>query len=176
MTLFYLSSVHRVVLSSIVLAVGCASGPSVVDVGPPEPRVLSEAQALLVIESTLDEASVAHGREIPLDLGEGPRLLADLHLGRPTFAIEWVSSDDRRVHGSALPQGVENGPLRIVTARDGDGNPVQALVLDQNAYVFEGNPRRVQRGAPGMVEAEERLRRDVIDYTQYVRSQGALEP
>jgi hypothetical protein len=52
--------------------------------------------------------------------------------------------------------------------------PAQVLVLDHRSYRYDPNRKRVQRGAIGIREAESRIRRDVRDYLEYVRGQGAL--
>ena len=46
-------------------------------------------------------------------------------------------------------------------------------MLDATAYGYEANPRLVQRGAPGIGEAEARVRRDVAEFLLYTRDTDA---
>jgi hypothetical protein len=45
------------------------------------------------------------------------------------------------------------------------------LVLDASAYDYEANPQLVQRGAPGIGDAEAKVRRDVAEFLLYAREQ-----
>jgi hypothetical protein len=136
--------------------------------GAPEPRLLSETQALLAIREALSEAGASPERASTLVL-EGAPLRVDARFGQPTFAIEWASADDR-AH-QTLPPANPRDPLRIVTASDG-AQTIQVLVLDERVYGYEGNSLLVQRGAPSLEDAERRVRRDVADFVDYVRDQG----
>jgi len=155
----------------LVLAAAACATPSVaVPLGAPERKLLSETQALLAIQEALvhGAALAEHGYPVTLD---GHAFEADVHFAKPPFAIEWVSADDRRELGALLPTGTAKSPLQIVSAAGLDG-PVQVLVLDAEAYAYEANPLRVQRGAGGIEEAERKLRSDVSDFLDYVRDQG----
>ncbi|HEY6880279.1 MAG TPA: hypothetical protein VI299_19785, partial [Polyangiales bacterium] len=100
---------------------------------------------------------------------EGAPLHAEVRFGDPPFAIEWATAEDR-AHRK-LPPATPDSPLQIVSASDGS-RPVQVLVLDEQAYAYEGNSLLVQRGAQGIEDAERRVRRDVTDFVNYVRDQG----
>jgi hypothetical protein len=147
----------------------CAAQQPVPDVGPSQRQVLTEDQALQVIREALMTEGTTSEADWPLQV-EHDELDADVRLDGP-FAIEWVSEADRAAHASVLPQGTPNGPLRIITGKSVDAHSAQVLVLDANAYGYEGNPRLVQRGAPGIDEAESRVRRDVAEFLSYAREQ-----
>jgi len=151
-------------------AVACATAQVAVPLGAPERTLLSEQEAVLAIQEALVKAGALaeRGYQVTLD---GHSFEADAHFAQPPFAIEWVSADDRRELGALLPQGTSTSPLQIVSAAGLDG-AVQVLVLDPEAYAYEANPLRVQRGAGGIEDAEHRLRHDVDDYLDYVRDQG----
>ena len=161
-------------LFPLVLLGGCATAAPVADVGPSQRKVLTEEQALLVIQEALVHGGTGVASNWPLTVGERAELEADLRVGNDSFGIEWVSDEDRMTHAAVLPQGTPDGPLRIITGKSGEQRMAQVLVLDANAYGYEGNPRLVQRGAPSMTEAEERVRRDVAEFLDYARNQGAL--
>jgi hypothetical protein len=152
------------------LMIACATPHVAVPVGPAERKLLSEPQALLAIQEGLVRAGALaeHGYQVTL---EGHAFEADVHFATPPFAIEWVSPEDRRELGALLPTGTATSPLQIVSAAGADG-AVQVLVLDAEAYAYEANPLRVQRGAAGIEEAERKLRHDVTDFVDYVRDQG----
>jgi hypothetical protein len=154
----------------LILLAGCAAAaPAGSKTGAPEPRLLSETQALLAVrEALLSAGALAEGgATLTLD---GAPLHADVRFGDPPFAIEWASADDRAHDAGATPATPES-PLRIVSARDGE-RTVQVLVLDARAYGYEANSLLVQRGAPSIDDAEQRVRRDVADFLDYVRDQG----
>ncbi len=157
-------------------ALACsAPRPLVTPTGPPDPRQLTEPQALAAIQEALTRAGVLARRGLlaTLQADGGPvSLEVDVHFAEPLFGIEWVTGEDRARYGALLPDGSPASPLRIVTAAAGRG-PVQVLVLDDRVYGFEGNALLVQRGAAGIEDAEQRVRRDVTDFVHYVRDQGA---
>ncbi len=154
----------------LVLLAGCNAGaPLPPRAGAPEPRSLSETQALLAMREALTQAGALAEGSAALTL-DGAPLHADVRFGDPPFAIEWAGADDR-AH-QPLPTPDADGPLRIVSATDGV-NTVQVLVLDERIYRYEGNSLLVQRGAPSIEDAERRVRRDVSDFVDYVRDQGA---
>lgn len=155
----------------LVALLGACTAPKLAPpVGAAESKLLSEAQALLAIQEALVRAGALAERGYPLQV-EGLAFEADVHFATPPFAIEWVSADDRRELGTRLPLGTPSSPLQIVSA-SGAAGVVQVLALDAPSYAYEGNPLRVQRGAPGIEEAERKLRRDVTDFVDYVRDQG----
>jgi hypothetical protein len=155
--------------AALLLLASCTSGaPLPTQPGAPEPRLLSETQALLAMREALTEAGTLPGSAATLALEGGP-LRVDVRFGDPTFAIEWATAEDR-AH-QTLPPPKPDDPLRIVTANDG-AQTIQVLVLDERLYGYEGNSLLVQRGAPSLEDAERRVRRDVTDFVEYVRDQG----
>jgi hypothetical protein len=152
-----------------LLLVACGASQAVPDVGPPQPQLLTEDQALLVIRETLMHEGAVAVAGWPLVVGERAMLEVDVQLTDRPFAIEWVSEADRKSHAEVLPQGTPDGPLRIITGKSKDTRTAQVLVLDANAYGYEANPRLVQRGAPGIGDAEARVRRDVAEFLLYAR-------
>lgn len=152
----------------LVMLASCAATVPSTRVGAPEPRVLSETQALLAVREALLSAGALAAGDTTLTL-DGEPLHADIRFGDPPFAIEWATADDR-THGS-LPAATPDSPLQIVSASDGS-QMIQVLVLDERAYAYEGNSLLVQRGAQGIEDAERRVRRDVTDFVNYVRDQG----
>jgi hypothetical protein len=154
----------------VLAAAACATAPVAVPLGAPERQLLSEQQAVLAIQEALVKAGALaeRGYQVTLD---GHVFEADVHFAKPPFAIEWVSADDRRELGALLPTGTPTSPLQIVSGAGVDG-VVQVLVLDPQAYTYEANPLRVQRGAGGIEDAERKLRSDVTEFLDYVRDQG----
>jgi hypothetical protein len=150
---------------------GCAASTKLPSAPRPEPRLLTHAQAVLAIQEALIEAGALVERSFALTLADGRPLDADVRFGTPPFAIDWTTREEREKLGALLPAGGEGDALRIVTAQQGSV-PVQVLVLDAEAYGYEGDSLLVQRGAPGIEEAELRVRRDVAYFVEYVRDQG----
>lgn len=161
--------------ASVFTFVGaCATTAPVAEVGPSQPKVLTEEQALLVIQEALVHEGARVEPNWPLKVGEQAELTADLRVGKEAFGIEWVSDEDRMTYAAVLPQSTPQGPLRIITGVSRDQRTAQILVLDANAYEYEANPQLVQRGAPSITEAEERVRRDVAEFLEYARATGTL--
>jgi hypothetical protein len=162
----------------LVLLCACAGAQTPVDPGPSRREVLREDEALLVIQEALVSEGTAAERSVAVRVGAESDILVDLRLVESLeplahgagFAIEWVTDDDKKSHADVLPAGTPDGPLRIVTGKQGTRS-TQVLVLDASAYGYEVNPQLVQRGAPGISEAEERVRRDVLEFLDYARSQ-----
>jgi hypothetical protein len=149
----------------------CAGTKDTVREATPEPQVLTEEQALLVIQETLTRAGTSVEHKWPVRVGDAAEILVDARVGKNPFAIEWVSDADRSAHPAILPSGHPDGPLRIVTGKSPDAPLAQVLVLDPHAYSYEGNPTLVQRGAQSLDDAEQRVRRDVEEFLSYVRTQ-----
>ncbi|MDB4986366.1 MAG: hypothetical protein JWN04_1544 [Myxococcaceae bacterium] len=157
---------------ALCLASGCVTPHVALQTGPAEPKELSETQGLLAVQEALMQAGALAERGFPLTLGGEP-FEADVRFAAPPFAIEWLSAEERAQAGSRLPTSTPTSPLQIAACRS-MGEPVQMLVLDAAAYVYEANPLRVQRGAPGIEDAERRVRHDVADFVAYARDQGAV--
>jgi hypothetical protein len=144
------------------------------NLGPPEGKVLTQEQAILVIEETLARKGTGSEPKWPLRIDNRSELVVDVRVGQKPLAIEWVSAEDRTAHGGVLPQRDPDGPLHIITAQSDEARTAQVLVLDASAYGYEGNPSLVQRGAPSIGDAEARVRKDVEDFLDYASDQEAL--
>lgn len=160
----------RGALAFAVLA-GCATPQRAIQAGPPEPSQLTETQGILAIREALVQAGALAEQEFALTV-DGRPFAADVRFATPPFAIEWLSQADRASDGVQLPSSTPTTPLQIVSGQSPEGEQVQVLVLDASAYVYEANPLLVQRGAPGIDDAERRVRHDVADFLAYVRDQG----
>jgi hypothetical protein len=154
-----------------LLLTACAGTRETTREAAPEPQLLTEAQALLVIQETLARAGTRVEHTWPVRVNDAAEILVDARLGNDPFAIEWVSDQDRSEHPAILPSTRPDGPLRIVEGKSPDAPLAQVLVLDAHAYGYEGNPTLVQRGAPSLSDAEERVRRDVQEFMAYARTQ-----
>ena len=121
----------------------------------------------------LDERNVPQGPAWSVEIAPETSLDVDVRLDSSSYGIEWVSAQDRADLGDLLPEPASDGQLRIVAGMGEDAS-AQILILDHTAYRFTLEREQVQRGAPGARETEERLRRDVVDFLQYVRGQGGL--
>jgi hypothetical protein len=159
-------------LAGLAAVAGCAAPRRAVSPGPEQPRQLQEGQALSAIQEALVSAGALAERGFSLTLAGEP-FEADVRFATPPFAIEWLSAEDKAAAGARLPTSTPTSPLQIAQCLGADG-PVQMLVLDAAAYVYEDNPLRVQRGAAGIEDAERRVRHDVSDFVAYVRDQGGV--
>jgi hypothetical protein len=138
---------------------------------PPELLSLSEARALEIIGEILAEASVARGPSYSIAIAPQTQLEVDVRLASSRFGVEWISPQDRADLGAALPEPASGGQLRIVPGHGEDAS-AQVLALEHTSYRYANEREAVQRGVPGALEAEGRLRRDVRDFLEYVRGQG----
>ena len=170
-----LSTVLMAFSLMVPMAVGGCGGSTHGELTAPTPRTLSEPQALLVVRRVMTELQTPTAADSKVKLRPREELRLDLRLGGTggAYGVEWVTELDREAHPESLPSVDRRGPLRIVTVRDGTNSEVQVLVLDERNYGYEGNPTLVQRGAIGISEAEERLRQDVLDFSEYMRTQAA---
>lgn len=156
---------------AVGMLAGCAMPHRAIQAGPPEPKQLTETQGLLAIREALVQAGALAEGNFALTF-EGRPFEADVRFANPPFAIEWLSGADRAADGGHMPTSTPTSPLQIVSCQAPEGETVQMLVLDATAYVYEANPLLVQRGAPGIDDAERRVRHDVSDFLSYVRDQG----
>ena len=158
-------------VSSTLVACGSVERPR----GPTEAdlRSISEAEAIDISSDLLGETGVSAAINWQVNVGAPEPFEVDLRLGQTTYGIEYVSPQDRRDHGERIPRPDPSGQLRIMPGAGNDAQ-VQILVLEHSTYRYDPDRERVQRGSVGPAEAEERLRRDLRDYLEYVRGQGAL--
>ncbi len=159
----------------IAALVFASCGPAPRPRGPTEDelRIITETEAQELLREALDSAGVPVQTEWQVDIGGGATLEVDMRLAQSDFGIEWVSPQDRQDHGDRLPHPDPSGQLRILPGAGTDAQ-AQILVLDHRSYRYDPDRERVQRGSTGAAEAEDRVRRDVRDYLEYVRGQGAL--
>jgi hypothetical protein len=162
---------HAILFCAPLFACGAVERPR----GPTEAdlRSISEAEAIDILTELLAETSVAAAVNWQVNVGAPEPFEVDLRLGQTSYGIEYVSPQDRRDHGERIPRPDPSGQLRIMPGA-GDDAQAQILVLEHSTYRYDPDRERVQRGSIGPAEAEERLRRDLRDYLEYVRGQGAL--
>lgn len=134
-------------------------------------RTLPEARALTVVREALREAGTAAGPPFSVEVGPAPFEVDVALADTAAFGIEWVSASDR-LERDDLPAPLEDGQLRILPGT-GDDAGTQILLLDERTYRYDPSREAVQAGAPGMAEAELRLRRDVTDFVTYARGIGS---
>lgn len=146
------------------------AGPT--GLGPHALTPLTDTQAYLVIEQRLLAASAVIAKDQGANLhGVGPTRV-DFVFGTPAHGIVWLSAADRAA-GGHWPALEEQAPLRVLTGSLDNGAPLQALLLESEQYLYESNPRWVQRGAPGIDSVEDRLARDVGEFLEYVAAEDA---
>lgn len=157
-------------LFSLALVAAACGGPQ----GPAqslEMRRLSEARAQEIIAELLTDQQVDATAGWTIAIGHDQPLDVDFRLAGGRFGIEWVSEQDRADYGDALPQPADGGQLRIMPGHGSDQS-AQILILDHVSYDYANEREHVQRGVTGASETEERLRRDVLDFLEFVRGQG----
>jgi hypothetical protein len=152
---------------------GCGPAPLPEPPTEPELREISQARALDEIRGVLEQAGVDYQRGWSIDIDGAQPLEVDFRLSGSKLGIEWVSPQDRADYGDALPTPDPDGQLRVLPGADADAN-AQVLILDHRTYEYSPDPEDVQRGALGIRAAESRLRRDVRDFLEYCRGQGAI--
>ena len=165
-----LSSRALVVVTLVLAACGPAATPR--PASPSELRSISEARAIELIGLALSEAGIQPTAGWTIDVGTDHRLEVDVRLASQRFGIEWVTGLDREAYGDAIPQPDPTGQLRLLPGANDDAQ-VQVLVLDERAYRFDPDLERVEHGATGARDVESRIGRDVRDFVEYVRGQGA---
>lgn len=164
---------RSVVLSAILASVACGPPPPPRTARATDLRSLSETRAVELIAEVLTDNSLEAEGGWSVAIGVPEPLGVDLKLSGTSFGIEWVSPQDRQSFGDAVPEPAPSGQLRILPG-DGDDDGAQILVLEHATYRYDPDRQRVQHGAVGIREAESRLRRDIRDFLEYARGQGAL--
>jgi hypothetical protein len=140
---------------------------------PRDLRTLSEGRAIEVIRQVAAEAGVTTRSDWPVVLGGRDPISVDERIGTTSFGLEFVNPQDRADHGDVFPEPRDDGQLLLIEGR-GQDQSARVLVLDHRNYRYDPDLERVQRGATGVREAEARLRRDVRDFLEHVRAEGAL--
>ena len=158
-------------LAALALAASCGPAPRPRAPSEADLRSLTEGRALELITEVLDERGTAHESGWAIDVGYEAPLAIDLHLTGTSFGIEWVSAQDRERVGARIPAPAPGGQLRVLpgTGEDADAS---VLILEAETYRYDPDRERVERGATGVREVESRLRRDVVDFLEYVRAQS----
>ncbi len=136
-------------------------------------RDISEARANDMIEELFAEMGIPFSTQWNVDDGASEPFEVDFRVGDTLYGVEWVSPQDRVDYGDRIPEPDPTGQLQTL-AGHGDDDGVQILVLDHVSYRYDPDRERVQAGATGVREVESRLRRDVRDFIEYVRGEGAL--
>jgi hypothetical protein len=177
---------HRRLLPCAALLLACASGPAPATFAPrPESsaplRSLDEPEAIALIERLLREAKL---RPVPgwqVALPERDAFEVDLRLGDTGFGIEWVSAQDRTRYGRLLPSPGPGGQLRLLSGAENARPKPLILVLDHESYRFASHDRphaaelhAANPDADQVRDLEQRLRRDLMDFLEYARSQYRL--
>jgi hypothetical protein len=157
-------------LAALAFALGCGPAPRPAAPSREDLRSMTEARALELVTEVLDERGFAHESGWSVDVGYEAALPVDLHLTGTSFGIEWISGEDRERLGEQLPRPAPGGQLRVMPGAGANAD-VSILVLDFETYRYDPDRERVERGSPGVREVESRLRRDVIDFLEYVRGQ-----
>lgn len=162
------------VLASVFSAIGCnGSAPPPKDPTKVQLQVISEADAIQIISDTLKQAGIQAKSGWNVDISAEEPLHVDVRLNDTEFGIEWVSAQDRLDYGNAIPEPDPNGQLRILSGANHDAQ-AQVLVLDFRTYRYDPDPEHDRNGATSALDAESRLKRDVKDFIEYVRGQGAI--
>lgn len=134
-----------------------------------ELRSLTESRALVLVQETLVEQSLARGAAFDMNIGGASPFEVDVRIADTRFGIEWVSAQDR-VNATELPEPPEGNQLQILPGRGDDSN-VEVLLLDAARYRYDPDRDRVWEGSVSASEVEARLRRDVGDFLEYCRGQ-----
>jgi hypothetical protein len=158
-------------LAALALAAACGPAPRPRAPSEAELRSMTEAHALELVAEVLDERGTAHESGWAIDIGYDAPLGIDLHLTGTPFGIEWVSAQDRERVGDRIPSPAPGGQLRVLPGADENAD-ASVLILDAGTYRYDPDRERVERGAAGVREVESRLRRDVVDFLEYVRAQS----
>lgn len=138
-----------------------------------ELRIISEADAVGIIAETVQQSGIPPESGWNVDVAVEEPLHVDVRLQGTLYGVEWVSAQDRLDYGTAIPEPDPSGQLRILPGH-GDDARAQILILDFRTYRYDPDDERVRAGATSAREAESRLRRDVRDFLEYVRGQGAI--
>lgn len=162
----------RILVAVALVLAACGPSASARPASPSDLRSISEARAIELIGQALSEAGIQPSAGWTIDIGAERPLEVDARLGTQRFGIEWVTPLDRDAYGDTIPQPDPSGQLRILPGVHDDAQ-AQVLVLDERAYRFDPDLDRVEQGATGARDVESRIGRDVRDFVEYVRGQGA---
>ncbi len=159
-------------VSALILLTACGGAETRRTARDADLQALGDSQAIQIIQETLQENGLAMGTGWEVDVGTSV-IPVDVRIGTTTYGIEWVSPQDRANHDDVFPPPDPNGQLRLMGGEI-DGTEAQVLVLEQRMYRYDPDLDRVAAGATGAAEVEGRLRRDVLDFVEYLRGQGAI--
>jgi len=154
-------------------AAGCSDPPPPRYATEADLRFLGEGRATEIIAEVLGEANVQATSGWTIDIGPEHRFDVDVRAGQTKFGLEWVTAQDRVDWGDAIPQPNETGQLQTLAGQGNDAD-AEILVLDERTFRYDPDRARVERGSRGVREAEGRLRRDVSDFVEHMRAQGAI--
>jgi hypothetical protein len=161
------------ILLFLVTCVACGSTQRPRGATEADLRSITELEAQEIARELMGEQGVAIQTGWRVNVGATEPFDVDVRLAQSQFGIEFVSAQDRHELGDRIPRPDPSGQLRIMPGA-GDDAQVQILILDHTSYRYDPDRERVQRGSLGSAEAQDRLRRDMRDYLEYVRGQVTL--
>lgn len=133
-------------------------------------RPLERVRALGIIHDALRTQGLAPqaGRAVHV---VGRKVVdCDVHVGATRDCVEYLNDADRTRYGSAIPAHATPDALVVVAGAEGDVG-AHVLALDDQDFLYEPDPNRTGPGAPSVGEVEDRLRRVVIDFAVWLRTQ-----
>ena len=144
------------------MLVACASEPAK---APAKLRPVPEARAASIIARTFREAGLEPEADRFLDVGHDKRLRVEVAAAGRPFGVAYLTAEDWRAFGDALPPRAADDSLVVATLER--GNHVLLLWADD----YEEDDASASDTASS-IAADRRLQRDVRDFLHRAETQG----
>jgi len=158
-------------VTALALAPIACSGGQQRPAPPLQP--LSETRALEVIREAFEHVHVEGELHKQLHLRSNRVMDIDLATVGHPHGVEYLQAQDRADFGDVLPQR-RNPDALLTCVGIGDDASIDVLLLDDHDFMYQTDPAFYASGQPTLVEVEDRLRRQVIDYLSYLQHHGEL--
>ncbi|MEZ4224950.1 MAG: hypothetical protein R3B13_28615 [Polyangiaceae bacterium] len=142
------------------LALGCGSPPAK---APNPTRTLDERRAVEIIIRAFRAEQDQPIPGSPIELEEGKPLEVDVGSNGRKYGVAYVTANERRALGSALPPKAPGAGDALQLVRGiGDGAEAKILVLHDTDYVYDDHMGAEHQAST--ITAERKLERDVRDF------------
>ncbi len=161
----------RIATLCTLAAFAACSAPQQTALAPLRP--LPESRALEVILDAFRQVGVEPELHRRIHIQHNRELEIDVATRGHNHGVEYIMEQDRTDFGDALPRRRTADSLLTVVGIGPDAN-VDVLLLQDTDFRYEPIPEQNNESRPTLIEVEDRLRRNVVDYLTYLRQHNEL--